>query len=180
MVPSMHSVRCFRISIEISWRRSSGGRSGATNGSSRIVRQGPGGQKRNQVGDELVGRGFDDHGQLHGGRLHLDRGLGVGVEGAVNDVGPMDEIGHGSGIESKPLLRDHGDKTGAGLEVRIVELPVALVALEVGRVGRREKRAFVMVEPPRDLGRTGVLEIDDGILVTVEMGFVKERSGAMQ
>src|SRR5271163_3245627 len=37
----------------------------------------------------------------------------------------------------------------------------------------------MMIEPPRNLGRTGVFEIDDGILVAVEMGFVKQRSGAM-
>src|SRR5271154_4348867 len=37
----------------------------------------------------------------------------------------------------------------------------------------------MMIEPPGDLGRAGVLEIDDGILVAVEMRFVKERSGAM-
>jgi hypothetical protein len=37
-----------------------------------------------------------------------------------------------------------------------------------------------MVEPPGDFGRTGVLEIDDGVFVAVEMGFIKERSRAMQ
>src|SRR5580700_3070818 len=37
-----------------------------------------------------------------------------------------------------------------------------------------------MVKPPCDLGRTGVLEVDDGIFVAVELGFVKERAGAMQ
>jgi hypothetical protein len=37
-----------------------------------------------------------------------------------------------------------------------------------------------MVEPPSDFGRTGVLEIDDGIFVAVEMRFIKERSRAMQ
>src|SRR5258708_15912802 len=31
-----------------------------------------------------------------------------------------------------------------------------------------------MVEPPGDLGRTGVLEIDDGVFIAVKMGFVKE------
>src|ERR1700680_4271438 len=92
----------------------------------------------------------------------------------------MHEVGHGSGIESKALLRDQGDKTCAGFEVGIVELSIALVALEVGGVCRREERALVMVEPPRDPGGTGVFEIDDGILVSVEIGFVEERSGAMQ
>src|SRR5271155_5131851 len=137
-------------------------------------------EKRNQVGDKPIRRRLDDHGQLHGRGLHLHRRLGIGIESAVDDVGPVHEIGYGGGVESKTLLRDHGDKTGAGFEIRIVELAIALVALKVGRVGRREKRTFVMVEPPGDLGRTGVLEIDDGIFVAVEMGFVKKRSGAMQ
>jgi len=38
----------------------------------------------------------------------------------------------------------------------------------------------VMVEPPGDFGRTGVLEIDDGVFVAIEMGFIEERSRAMQ
>jgi len=38
----------------------------------------------------------------------------------------------------------------------------------------------VMVEPPGDLWRTGVLEIDDGIFVAVEIRLVKQRTGAMQ
>ncbi len=92
----------------------------------------------------------------------------------------MYEIGHGSGIEAKALLRDHGNKTGAGLEIRIVELAIALVVLEVRGVGGREKRAFMMVEPPRNLRRTGVFEVDDGVLVAVEVGLIKERPRAMQ
>ena len=65
------------------------------------------------------------------------------------------------------------------LKVGIVEFSVALVALEMGGIGRREKRALVMVKPPGNFGRTGVLEIDDGVFVAVEMGFVKQRSRAM-
>ena len=41
----------------------------------------------------MVRRRFDDHGELHGGRFHLDGSLGVWVEGAVDDVGPVHEIG---------------------------------------------------------------------------------------
>ena len=92
----------------------------------------------------------------------------------------MNQIGHRCRIEAKTLLPDHGNKTGAGLEGRIVELPVALVALKMRGVCRRKKRALMMIEPPGDLRRTRILEIDDGIFVAVEMGFVEERSGAMQ
>ena len=36
-----------------------------------------------------------------------------------------------------------------------------------------------MIEPPGDIGRTGVLEIHDGILVAVELLFVEERACAV-
>jgi len=38
----------------------------------------------------------------------------------------------------------------------------------------------VMVEPPGDFGRAGILEIHDGVFVTIEVVFVKKRAGAMQ
>jgi hypothetical protein len=38
----------------------------------------------------------------------------------------------------------------------------------------------MMIEPPGNLGRTGVFEIDDGVFITVEMRLVEERAGAMQ
>src|ERR1700731_2300297 len=47
-------------------------------------------------------------------------------------------------------------------------------------VVRREKRALMMVEPPCNFRRVRILEIDDGILLTVEMRFVKQRSSAME
>jgi len=36
------------------------------------------------------------------------------------------------------------------------------------RIGKRQKRALMMIEPPGNLGRVGVLEIDDRVLVAVE------------
>src|SRR5271156_2101189 len=92
----------------------------------------------------------------------------------------MNQVGHRRGIEAKTLLPDHGDKTGAGFKCRVVELAIALVALKMRGVGRRKKSALVMVKPPRNLRRTRVFEIDDGIFVAVEVRFVKQRSRAMQ
>lgn len=37
----------------------------------------------------------------------------------------------------------------------------------------------MMVEPPGDTRRGGVLEIDDGVFVTDELAFVKKRTGAV-
>jgi hypothetical protein len=42
-----------------------------------------------------------------------------------------------------------------------------------------EEGGLVMVEPPGDAGRGGVLEIDDGVFVAGEFALVKERTGAM-
>ena len=85
----------------------------------------------------------------------------------------------GRGIEAEALLRDHGDEAGAGLEIRIVKLAIALVLLEVLGVGGREECTLVMVEPPGDFWRTGILEVDDSVLVAVELIFIEQRSGAV-
>src|SRR5579872_2198395 len=122
---------------------------------------------------------FDYHGQLHGRSFHLDRSLRVRIKSAVNDVGPVNKIGHRRGIEAEVLLRDHGDETRTRLEIGIVELAVALVLLEVLRVGGREEGALVMIEPPRDFRRTGVLEVDDGVLVAIELLIIKQRTRAV-
>ncbi len=170
IVPSFSSVRSRKISIERSWRSSNGGRTAATNGSSRYFRQRMVGEQRNHFLDEVaIARSFDSHGQLHRGSLHFHRRFGVFVHGAVNDVGPFDQFRHLAGIEAKPLFGNHGNETGAGLEGRIIELAVALILLEVGGVVGRKKSAFVVIEPPGDFGRTGILEIDNGILVAIEL-----------
>ena len=48
--------------------------------------------------------------------------------------------------------------------------------LEVGGIGGREKRALVMIEPPGNVGRTGVLEVDDGVFVAVKVFLIEERA----
>ena len=86
----------------------------------------------------------------------------------------------GTRIEAEALLRDHGDETGAGLETRVVKLAVALILLEMGGVGRREKGAFVVIEPPGNVGRTGVFEIDNRVLIAVKLLLVEKSAGSMQ
>ncbi len=163
------------------WRSSSGGRTAADewllqNLGERMVRE-----QRNHGLDEVPISGrFDGHGQLHGRSLHFHRRLRVFVHGAIDDVGPVDQFRHRAGIEAEALFGDHGDKTGAGFEIRIVELAVALILLEVGGIGGRKKSAFVVIEPPGDFGRTGILEIDDGILVAVKLLLVEKSAGTMQ
>ena len=92
----------------------------------------------------------------------------------------MDQIRDWSRIEAEALFGNGGYKTGAGFEVRVVELSVALVLLEVGRILRRQKRALVMVKPPGNLWRTGILEIDYCVLVAIKLFLIKQGTGAMQ
>jgi len=83
-------------------------------------------------------------------------------------------------LEPETLLRNHGQESRARFKTRIVEFPIAGIAFEVLRVLWRQERAFMMVEPPGDLSRGGVLEVDDGILVADKVVLVKQGSGAMQ
>ena len=113
------------------------------------------------------------------GRFHLDRGLRVFVHGAIHDIGPVNQFRDRPGIEAETLLGHGRNETGAGLEVGIIELAIALVLLEVGGIGGREECALVMVEPPGDLRRTGIFEIDDRVLIAVEIFFVEQGAGAV-
>ena len=43
----------------------------------------------------------------------------------------------------------------------------------------REKCALMMIKPPGNFWRSGILEIDDGILVAIEICLIKECARAM-
>jgi len=89
------------------------------------------------------------------------------------------EISERCGIETEALLRNHGDETGARFECGIVELAITLILLEVLGVGGSEERALVMIEPPGNVRRARVLEIDDGVFVTVKLLLIKQRTGTV-
>ena len=92
----------------------------------------------------------------------------------------MHQFGYRMRIEAEMLFRDHGDEAGTGLESRVVELAIALILLEMSRIGRGQKSALVVIEPPGDFGRAGVFEINDGILIAVELFFVEKSARAME
>ena len=94
--------------------------------------------------------------------------LGAGVEGAVHDVRPVDEVLQRAGVEPEAALGDGGDQLGAGLEAGIEELFVAVPAPEVGLVLGSQEGAVVVVEPPGQPLVVGVLEVHDGVLVPLE------------
>ena len=103
-----------------------------------------------------------------------------GVKSAINDVGPVNEVGNGAGIEAETFFGNFCDEAGAGLKCGIVKLAVAAVAFKMRGILRREKGAFMVVEPPGDFWRTGILEIYNGIFIAIEIALVKEGPGAVQ
>jgi hypothetical protein len=46
-------------------------------------------------------------------------------------------------------------------------------------IGLGQKGALVMIEPPRDLGRAGIFEVDYGVFVTVELLLVKQGASSV-
>ena len=50
------------------------------------------------------------------------------------------EFGDGLRVKPKALFCDHGDKAGAGFEVGIVKLAIALVLLEMGGISPESKK----------------------------------------
>ena len=66
--------------------------------------------------------GLDDERELHGRRGHFDRGLGALVLRAVDDVGPVDQLGDRRGVEAEARGSDVGQKAGAGGVLGIEEL----------------------------------------------------------
>ena len=120
---------------------------------------------------------LDDQGQLHGRRSQAHGGLGVGVLGAVDDVGPLDELGQVGRLVAELLPGHRGNELGAGAAVRIVHLPGAGLAPEMLLVFRPKKGALVVVEPPCQPRVRRVLEIHNGVLVAVEHALFKELRG---
>ncbi len=137
-------------------------------------------KQRHQPGHEGgVLRSFDDHGQPHGGLAHLHRAARVGKQCPVDDVRPLDQLSRRRGMKAEALLGHRRQELGAALEVGIVELGVRLLLLEMRGVAGSEEGALVVVEPPGNARRGGVLEVDDGVLVAIELGFVEQAAGAM-
>src|SRR5262245_1876957 len=71
------------------------------------------------------------------------------------------------------------NQLGAGAKLRVIEFPTARVALEMLGIRLREEGALVVVKPPCQAFRAGILEVDDRILVAVKHSFVKELPGVM-
>ena len=96
----------------------------------------------------------------------------------------MDQFRYRSGIEAVTGCGNVSQKAGAGGVLGVKELAraadrVLLAGQEMLVILGREEGRLVVIEPPRDVWRGRVLEIDDGILVAGELALVKKRTGAM-
>ena len=77
-----------------------------------------------------------------------------------------------------------GEEAGAGDVVGIVKAVTFVAAIgeavEVILLVRGgEEGGEMVIEPPGDFGRGGILEVDDGVFVADEVGFVEEGAGAV-
>ena len=71
-------------------------------------------------------------------------------------------------LETEPVAGHCADEHGARFERGIVHLAAAAVLPEVLRVFRCQERALVMIEPPGEVGITGIFEIYNGVFVAIE------------
>ena len=164
------SFAAARMASMFCWCWASSGSSGsATYGSSAISRQRP----ADQIADEALGQlriavVLDEGHESQRRLFQLDRHLGVGEQGAIDDLRPLHQLGERRGIE--PELGGHGvgQELGAALRLRIVELPAGGVGAEMVFVAGQLKCRGVVVEPPGQAGVLGVAKVDAGVFVAVE------------
>jgi hypothetical protein len=93
---------------------------------------------------------------------------------AVDNVGPLHQLGKIGCVVSEALARDIGDKHSAGAIGRIVKLMAAMIVPEVLGVLRAQERALMMVEPPGEPRVGRIFEIDDGVHIAIEKPILKE------
>src|SRR5579863_4161311 len=91
----------------------------------------------------------------------------------------MDQLGQRLRIKVEFFLGHRGDQFRAGLVLRLVEHVRARMLAEMPGVFRGEERALMMIEPPSQLRRIGILEIDDDIFVAVKKTALPWMLGAM-
>src|SRR5205814_6438300 len=119
---------------------------------------------------------LDEQHELEGRMSQLHRALRVGKLGAVDHLGPFEELGERRGIPAVAIAYGPGEKTRAALRLRVPELLVARLGAEGSLVRLGLEGALVVIEPPGQsrIGREA--EIDDGVLLAREGALVEERT----
>jgi hypothetical protein len=80
----------------------------------------------------------------------------------------MDQFRERLDIKAKLAARYIGQELCARLVVWIVKLVTGSIRAEMSRVRRTQEGALVMVKPPGNAGRAGILEIHNGIFIAVK------------
>src|SRR5256885_8389137 len=83
-------------------------------------------------------------------------------------MGPMNQIAQRRRIKSKLVFSNIRNEFGAGFSIGIEKLLFRFVRAKVSFVLRREKCRLVMIEPPGQLFRRRILEIDDRVFIAVK------------
>ena len=120
-------------------------------------------------------RGLDYQRQLHRRLAHRHRLGRARIKRAVDDLRPVHQLGQIRSFPAVHLARDPRNEARAGAIVGVEVEPLRVFpALVVRRILRAQKRALVMVEPPRQLRAIGVFEIDDRIDLAVKQPLLEQ------
>src|SRR2546423_9827738 len=96
-------------------------------------------------------------------------------------MGPMNQIAQRRRIKSKLVFSNIRNEFGAGFSIGIKKLLSRFVRAKVSFVFRREKCRLVMIEPPGQLFRRRILEIDNRVFITIKhIAFEQEVPRTMQ
>src|ERR1700732_2859068 len=91
----------------------------------------------------------------------------------------MDQLRERFGVKSEFFGSNGGQKFCTRLVFGIVEFFAGAVATKMLGVLRRQKCTLMMVKPPSKQRRTGILEIHNGIFVSVKNPILKRMRGLM-
>ena len=141
----------------------------------------PGRQLTNYAFDEGIIRiSFDHLHQLQRRLFQFNALRRRFIKRAVDDVRPVDQFLERGIVKGELFPRHTRNKFRAGFAVNVEKLSTGTVGVKVRFVFRLKERRFMMIEPPGELVRGRILEIDDGILVSVKHVFVEQVAGTMQ
>ena len=96
----------------------------------------------------------------------------------------MQQVGVGRRVEAESVAAHIGNQAGAGGVCGVEELVrigkgSLLLRVEVLAVGGSKERADMVIEPPRQLGRGDVFEVDDRVFHAGKVALVQAAIGRM-
>ena len=92
----------------------------------------------------------------------------------------MNKVAQRFGIKTELGLRDIGYEFRAGFTSWIKKLFARLVSMKMRFILRTEKCRLMMIEPPGQLRRWRIFEVDDRVLVSIKHLFIKQIARSMK